>query len=271
MPELPEVEEVRRSLEPQILEKRIQAARVFRPDFVAGDPTLSTLVGRRFTRTHRHGKRLFLITGDDGPTLLVHLGMTGRVDCVPPDAPILPHTHVVLTLDSPLQVRFCDPRRFGGLWYYPDLSTALAHEARNLGPDALQLAPADLRHWRTTHGRLKQRLLSQRDVAGLGNIYVDEALWHVRLHPLQRVGRLNVAQIAGLVAAIRSVLNRSLRMGGTTLRDYRNARNQPGRFVRMLQAYGRGGQPCRRCGTTLRTAVIATRTTVFCPNCQHRR
>ena len=271
MPELPEVEEVRRTLEPQVLGKRVEAVRVHRADFVmAGAPGLSKLAGQHFTQTRRHGKKLFLIT-EAGQTLVVHLGMTGRVDCVAADVPVLPHTHVVMVLNSGVEVRFCDSRRFGGMWHYPTLAAAWATETGNLGPDALELTTADLGHWRTTRGRLKQRLLSQRDVAGLGNIYVDEALWMSCLNPLQRVSRLSEEQIKVLVAAIRKVLNRSIGMGGTTLRDYRNARNEPGRFARMLQVYGRGGEPCRRCGETLRTATVASRTTVFCPACQRRK
>jgi formamidopyrimidine-DNA glycosylase len=141
-----------------------------------------------------------------------------------------------------------------------------------LGPDALELTVGDLAHWKEARGgTLKHRLLSQQDVAGLGNIYVDEALFLAKLHPLQRVNRLKPGQIAELVAAIRRVLEKSLRSGGTTLRDYRNVSNQPGNFARELQAYGRGGKPCVRCRTTMATAQIATRTTTFCPSCQKRR
>jgi len=277
MPELPEVEEVRRSLDPVVVGRHVKQVRVYREDFVtAKTGAVRALEGKRFTRTRRHGKKLFLVTGDGGkspggPTLVVHLGMTGRVDCVAPGSPMLRHTHVVMTLDSGVEVRFCDPRRFGGMWYYPSEKAATDTETAGLGPDALEVTPAHLQHWRQTRGRLKQRLLSQRDVAGLGNIYVDEALWMAHLHPLQRVSRLKHEHIEKLVAAILEVLNRSLAMGGTTLRDYRNARNEPGRFIRMLQAYGRAGEACRRCGTILKSAVVATRTTVFCPSCQRQR
>src|SRR5436190_11742790 len=126
MPELPEVEEVRRSLEPVIVGRRVKQVRVYREDFVtAKTGAVHELEGRRFTRTRRHGKKLFLVAGEGGktnlnttggPTLVVHLGMTGRVDCVAHDSPMLRHTHVVMTLDSGVEVRFCDPRRFGGMW-----------------------------------------------------------------------------------------------------------------------------------------------------------
>ncbi len=268
MPELPEVEEVRRTLEPHLLGQTITAIRVLRRDFITPkNAPLSRLIGHRITRTHRHGKKLFL-TADDQQTLHLHLGMTGRVDCVPAHTPIPKHSHLILQLASGTHIRFHDPRRFGGIWYYTTLDKALARETRNLGPDALAIMPQHLAHWRTTRGRLKQRLLSQRDVAGLGNIYVDEALWQARLHPQQLVHRIPPKQIAQLAAIIRDILRRSITLGGTTLRDYRNAANQPGQFAEKLLAYGRAGQPCHRCRTPLRSAQIAARTTVFCPVCQ---
>jgi len=271
MPELPEVEEVRRTLEPHILNVPILAVHVRRPDFVTPSAAhLEKLVAHRFVQTFRHGKKLFC-RADDDQTIVLHLGMSGRVDCAPNATPIPPHTHVILTLRSGTDVRFRDPRRFGGLTYYQTYNAARDAELRNLGKDALEIAPSDLAPWRKTRGRLKQRLLSQHDVAGLGNIYVDEALWLAQLHPLQRVDRISPAQIETLVVAMKKILLRSITAGGTTLRDYRNVSDQPGVFARQLQAYGRGGEPCFRCRTALTTTTIATRTTVFCPKCQRRR
>jgi formamidopyrimidine-DNA glycosylase len=271
VPELPEVEEVRRSLEPHLLGVVIIGVKLLRPDFLT-PPTapLKKLIGHAFTRTLRHGKKLFLIA-DDGQTLLIHLGMSGRVDCVPSASEIPKHTHIVLRLGSGTDVRLRDPRRFGGAWYYPTLGAAEARELAALGPDALALTVEHLAHWRKAKGRLKHRLLSQKDVAGLGNIYVDEALWLAQLHPLQRVDRIPPDRLAALVAAIRTVLENSIRSGGTTLRDYRNVADQPGHFARQLQAYGRAHLPCFRCGAALKTAQIAGRTTVFCATCQRRR
>ena len=271
MPELPEVEEVRRTLEPHLLNVPIVAVRIDRADFVTPQTApLKKLAGRKIVQTFRHGKKLFCIADDD-QTLVIHLGMSGRVDCVPTSSPVPIHTHVVFSLLSGTDVRLRDPRRFGGLWYYPTSLAARTVELRNLGKDALELLPADLDHWRKTRGRLKQRLLSQKDVAGLGNIYVDESLWLSRLHPLQRVDRLAPAQIVSLVEAIHKILLCSINAGGTTLRDYRNVSDQPGEFARQLQAYGRAGEPCFRCGSPMITSPIAGRTTVFCRKCQRRR
>ncbi|HEY4330416.1 MAG TPA: bifunctional DNA-formamidopyrimidine glycosylase/DNA-(apurinic or apyrimidinic site) lyase [Phycisphaerae bacterium] len=275
MPELPEVEEVRRTLAPYLAGVAIAKVRVLRADFVTPrNAPLGKLVGRTLSRTYRHGKKLFLTEGEDsqaGQTLLIHLGMSGRVDCVPADSPVAKHTHVIISLESETDVRLRDPRRFGGLWYYPTFAEALAKETSEMGKDALLMTADDLAHWRSGSGRLKQRLLSQRDVAGLGNIYVDEALWMSKLHPLQLVSRISAEQIGELVEAIHVVLNRSIESGGTTLRDYRNVTDQPGEFARQLQAYGRGGEPCLRCGTRLSSRQVATRTTVFCGVCQRRK
>ena len=271
MPELPEVEEVRRTLEPHVLGVVITDVRVCRADFVSPRRApLGRLTGRQISRTHRHGKKLFLIADDD-QTLVLHLGMSGRVDCVSQEVLIARHTHVILSLASGREVRLRDPRRFGGLSYYASFASAQRAEAENLGPDALQLTAKQLGHWKSTKARIKQRLLAQRDVAGLGDIYVDEALWAARIHPQQRLDRLTPGQIQCLVEQILAVLRRSIDSGGTTLRDYRNVSDQPGRFARELKAYGRGGQPCHRCQTVLRSILIAARTTVFCPACQKRR
>ncbi len=268
MPELPEVEEVRRTLEPHLLNRKIRGIEVRRPDFVTPpDAPLQNLINHRILRTQRHGKKLFLIA-DDNQTLLIHLGMSGRVDCVPTATPVELHTHVLIHLANKEDVRLRDPRRFGGLWYYATFEEALAKETDALGPDALTLTISAFAHWSTTRGKLKQRLLSQKDVAGLGNIYVDEALFTARLHPLQRVSRIKPEQLATLVKAITDVLKNSLRSGGTTLRDYRNVSDQPGEFARQLQCYGRADKPCLRCGAPLKSKTIATRTTTFCPKCQ---
>jgi formamidopyrimidine-DNA glycosylase len=271
MPELPEVEEVRRTLDPVIVGKRVAAVHVARKDFVTprGAP-LERLVGHTFAQTMRHGKKLFCVM-DDSQTILIHLGMSGRIDCTGPEAKVEKHTHVIITLDSGTQVRLRDPRRFGGLWHYRTLGEALDREVRgHLGPDALNARVEDFVGWRHLQGKLKARLLSQRDVAGLGNIYVDEALWIAQLHPVQLVRRLRPVEIQRLVDAIGTVLKNAIASGGTTLRDYRNVSDQPGTFARQLQAYGRGNLPCKRCGTALKRTEAGGRTTVYCTVCQRR-
>jgi len=271
MPELPEVEEVRRGLEAAVMGGEIVAIAVRRRDYVRpGAAVFAQLRGRRLVSTHRHGKKLF-ITVDDGKTLHVHLGMSGRVDIVPATEPVAVHTHVILTLKDGRDVRFRDPRRFGEVVFYPTFRGAIEGETGGLGPDALGVTGGQLGGWRGAKGYLKQRLLGQKDIAGLGNIYVDEALWMCGLHPRQRVGRIREDKLGELVLAIREVLEKSIASGGTTLRDYRNVSNQPGAFKLQLQAYGRGGEACRRCGKVMQEGQVAGRTTVWCAGCQKKR
>ncbi len=272
MPELPEVEEVRRTLEPVVLNVPVRSITVYHKNYVRlGGKTISRLAGRYVCRTLRHGKKLFCLF-DDGQILLFHLGMSGRISCCRPDERQRPHTHLTILLASGYEIRMEDPRRFGGVWHYASWTKAQAAEiAGVLGVDALELEPRHLAAWRTSRARLKSALLSQRTVAGLGNIYVDESLWLAHLHPLQMLNRIPAEHYPELIHAIRSVLNKSIGMGGTTLRDYRNVAQQKGQFATSLCVYGRGGLPCLRCGTTLASRGISGRTTVFCPKCQRRR
>ncbi len=271
MPELPEVEEVRRTLIPVLVGARIMDIKILRPDYIrSGLDALPRLCGHKVVAIDRHGKWLFCRLDHD-QTLVLHLGMSGRISAAPVAGGVEKHTHLVFTLDSQRQVRVCDPRRFGGVWLHETMEQArAAHIHKGVGVDALLLEFADLQHWRRAGGRLKTTLLSQRDVAGLGNIYIDEALWLARLHPQQILNRLSDRQIQTLVECIGAVLAQSLRLGGTTLRDYRNVALQEGRFAKKLQVYGRGGLPCKRCGAGLKAIAISGRTTVFCPACQKR-
>lgn len=269
MPELPEVEEVRRTLEPIVIGIAVQNIRLLRKDYIrTPSAPLSRLLGRKIVATFRQGKKLFC-RFDDNQTLLFHLGMSGRLESFLREDPVHLHSHFIMELESGIEIRMRDPRRFGGIWYYPTFDSALSHQViGKLGVDALELTPKHLTHWCNVRGRLKSRLLAQRDVAGLGNIYVDEALWLSSLHPLAQVDRLSKAQICRLVNAIQGVLRKSIASGGTTLRDYRNVAGQLGSFARHLNVYGRRDQPCRRCKSLLKSRIVAGRSTVFCPHCQ---
>lgn len=271
MPELPEVQEVRRTLEPFVLNVKIIDVKISRKSYIrAGAASLGFLIGRKVDRTVRRGKKLFCIF-DDGQVLLIHLGMSGRIDCCEPETPLAPHTHFSMLLATGMEFRMQDPRRFGGLWHYPNWAAAEKTEITGkMGVDALEVLPSHFSPWRTMHSRLKAHLLSQRTVAGLGNIYVDESLWLAQLHPLQVLSKIRPRHHAALAEAIHAVLNKSISMGGTTLRDYRNVAQQRGRFAQSLCVYGRGDLPCLHCGVKLTSKVIAGRTTVYCAHCQKR-
>ena len=272
MPELPEVETVRRAIAPVLEGARlehveIRDARLVRPfdPVIVGDE----LVGERVANVGRRGK--YLIVGfDSGRSLLVHLRMTGSLRYAERGALVDdPHTRAVLRLDNGSDVAYRDVRRFGTweLFENGDLRPYL--EAR-LGPEPLgPLSSAQL--GTRLDGRrapLKAALLDQRTIAGLGNIYVDEALWISCLHPLRRAGSLDATELARLHRAIRRVLSKGIERQGSTLRDYTQPDGSYGSMQNEFRAYGRGGEPCDRCGTPLVRIAVGGRTTTYCPGCQ---
>src|SRR5271170_6183409 len=263
MPELPEVEEVRRTLEPCVKNIVVKRVHLFRPDYVRHIAVdLNRLTGCFVIETNRHGKKIFCRFNDE-QALVFHLGMTGRLLCLPHFTEPAIHTHIVIELNSGFDLHVIDPRRFGGVWHYADIQDAFSkHIGINCGIDALQLATKHFDGWTRRKARLKAELLSQHSVSGLGNIYVDESLWYAKLHPLMQIDKISVAQRKKLVLAIHKVLHASIRLGGTTLRDYRNVAQQKGEFASRLRAYGRGGLACYRCGQKLKIIKVSGRTTV---------
>jgi formamidopyrimidine-DNA glycosylase len=267
MPELPEVEIIRRELEPAVVGRELGAAWAFlHPKFIpALEAAGTTVVG-----VDRRGKYLLLAL-DDGRELVVHLGMTGSLQILPQeDAVADPYTRAWWVLDDgPDVLAFRDVRRFGRLAVVPSgeyLGTLAVQ-----GLDALDPALTAEDFWRSLKGSrraVKTQLLSQRPLAGVGNIYADEALWLAHVHPLKRT--VTRAQAAALLDALREVLRASLDNGGTTFRDYRNFNGEAGENGRRLAVYGRAGLPCLRCGTELRRTVLDARTTTWCPTCQRR-
>lgn len=283
MPELPEVEALRRSLVDRLVGRGVAAVRVARRDVITGPAAAADLLaGRRITGLCRHGKQLALIgeadarglpaNGATGPVVCIHLGMSGSVTHAASDAtPPRPHTHVTWTLDDGSQLRFADARRFGGLWTFPDLHTLQRQRWAQLGPDAMRITPGPFAAaLRSTRRGLKAALLDQRLVAGLGNIYVDELLFRQRLHPLTPAAVIggDAARVRRLVGAMRRLLRAAAKRGGSSLRDYINGRGEAGRYQLAHRVYGRAGLPCTRCRATLAAEPIAGRTSVWCPSCQ---
>ncbi|HZD00834.1 MAG TPA: bifunctional DNA-formamidopyrimidine glycosylase/DNA-(apurinic or apyrimidinic site) lyase [Actinomycetes bacterium] len=263
MPELPEVESVRRQLQPELSQRRVvkvwtDAQRRFHhPELLEGHTVLE--VGRR-------GK--FLVCPlDNGRELVLHLGMTGVLHFGPADA----YTRARIGLDNGRELIFRDVRRFGCL----AVVTAGVYDAlptlARLGPEPLSDAFDPERFARdlaATRSPVKPYLLSQRPVAGVGNIYADEALWLARVHPAsRRVGRRRALALHG---AIRQVLEEAIAREGTTFRDYRMVNGENGRNATFLIAYGQAGRPCPRCGEPLRRIVLSGRGTTFCRACQRR-
>ncbi|MGQ0626977.1 MAG: bifunctional DNA-formamidopyrimidine glycosylase/DNA-(apurinic or apyrimidinic site) lyase [Phycisphaerales bacterium] len=271
MPELPEVETLRRSLFPHLLGVRITAVRLHRPDVVTGPRTpRALLAGDRITDLSRRGKQMAL-TAESGRAIVVQLGMTGQMLALPTgtDAAALTHTHVVWQTERGTLI-FRDPRRFGGLTTLASLHD-LDARFNALGPDALAIDGDTLAdRLRGSRRPIKAALLDQQTVAGIGNIYADEALFRARLGPRFSAAAISRATCHELAACIRAVLAEAVRAGGSTLRDYRSADGAPGSFATDHAVYGRAGLPCITCGAPLRRATVAQRTTVWCPRCQGR-
>ncbi len=277
MPELPEVEIVRRGLERHVVGRTIDSVQLLHPRalrrHLAGPDDFAVAIrGRMITGALRRGKYLWLPVGEDA--LLAHLGMSGQLLVGEPSRPLTPHVRVRLTFtDSGPDLRFSDQRTFGHLSLARGgavLPPAIAHIAPDPMEAAFDLAAvtAKLRARRTG---IKRALLDQSLVSGIGNIYADEALWRAKLHWAREAQLLKPVQAERLFASVQEVFAESLRAGGTTFDSlYVNVNGQSGYFERSLAVYGRAGQPCRRCGTAVRRDPFMNRSAFSCPRCQPR-
>lgn len=270
MPELPEVETVARGLRAPLIGRSIVSVTVSWPRTIARpdvDEFVSRIVGCRVVSVDRRGKYI-VITLNQGH-ILIHLKMSGRLLVLSAGIPPDPHVRLCFRLDDGRQLHFRDVRKFGRVYWVDDPAQVTA----GLGPEPLS-ADFTLDQFRRLlarrSGRLKSLLLNQEFVAGLGNIYADEALFSARLHPLRRADSLTPEEQESLHGAIRSVLGQAVLSRGTTLDDggYVDADGQPGGFQGRIAVYGRGGELCLRCQTPVERIVVGGRSTHFCPSCQ---
>ena len=270
MPELPEVESTRRGLADEVLgctvAKVIVRDRRLRWPVPGALPR--KLAGQAIRDIRRRAKYLLIEIG--GGTVLVHLGMSGSLRLLDASTAPRPHDHVDVILDDGRCVRYHDPRRFG-CWLWTDSDPACHRLLVHLGPEPL--GPTFDGAW--LHGRLRGRtapiknlLMDSRIVAGVGNIYANEALFIASIDPRRAGGRIARRRIDRLAGAIRQVLSVAVEAGGTTLRDYTRADGAMGEFAGRLNAYGRDGEACPRCGAPIAKTVLAQRTTWFCRRCQ---
>jgi len=270
MPELPEVETTVRGLARYLEGERITRVAVNRPDLRRPFPAdlVQAMTGAQVTGLSRRAK-YGLIHTDRARTLVFHLGMSGRWRIDPAERDI--HDHLVLETDAH-RFALCDPRRFGSVDLVETQALGEWPQFAAMGPEPLgpDLTPAHLKAALAGRSQaIKLCLLDQRIVAGLGNIYVCEALWRARIHPRKAGGKVTKPQLARLVPAIREVLEASIRDGGSTLRDYAAPDGELGYFATRFDVYGRTGEPCRReDGGTIRRVAQGGRSTWFCPKCQ---
>lgn len=290
MPELPEVETVRLGLKPALEGRTITAVRIRRGDLRRPFPPrfAERLTGRKVQRLGRRAKYI-LVDLDGGETLVIHLGMSGRMSVyadgaqrrlgdyvynpAPDHAGLDKHDHVVLHTDAPAQIIFNDQRRFGLMTLVP--TDRLEEDAlfKDIGVEPLSKAFSAAYLAARLQGKktpIKSALLDQRLVAGLGNIYVCEALFQAGISPKRLAGAVRPDQIAALVRAIKNVLKTAIAAGGSTLRNHAQATGDPGNFQHHFRVYGRAGKPCRvkGCGGVVRRIVQAGRSTFYCPSCQ---
>jgi formamidopyrimidine-DNA glycosylase len=283
MPELPEVETVRARLAPKLVGRRFERVEIFdprltRPEDPAGVAT--ELEGETVAALDRRGKYL-IVRFESGRVLLIHLRMTGQLllvngiasdasDGGPPPAEDV-HRRAVVRLDDGSDVAYRDVRRFG-TWQLLDEDDLTPYLAQRLGREPLVRSFTAKRLAEALEGRrapLKAALLDQRRLAGVGNIYADEALWRSRLHPLRPAGGLDGEEIRALRRGIRAALRAGIARQGATLSNYRTPDGGRGRMQEEFRVYGREGEPCERCGTPIEKIRAAGRGTWYCPSCQH--
>ena len=285
MPELPEVETVRAGLERHVVGRTVADVQVLHPRVVRRDLAgpagfAAAMAGRTVKRAERRGKYLWLALDDD-EALLAHLGMSGQLLVGDPDRPLSPHVRARFTFtDGGADLRFTDQRTFGHLMLVPfahadvDDARELPAPIAHIAPDPMEAAFDDgdfAARLTRRHTGVKRALLDQSLISGVGNIYADEALWRARLHWARPTETLKRGEVSRLLEAVREVLSEALRAGGTSFDAlYVNVNGESGYFDRSLQAYGREGEPCGRCGTPIRRDAFMNRSSYSCPHCQPR-
>jgi formamidopyrimidine-DNA glycosylase len=274
LPELPEVETTRRGIAPYLIGRRVLGVTLRRADLRWPIPAAISelLPGQRIKAVERRAKYLLLHT--EVGSALLHLGMSGVLRVLPPDAPVGKHDHVDIALEPTAAqadriLRFTDPRRFGCLlWQAPGETHPLL---ANLGPEPLTDAFDGDLLWHLSRSRtaaVKLFLMDNAVVVGVGNIYASEALFAAGIDPRRAAGSVSRVRYARLAAEVKRILAWAIERGGTTLRDFLNPDGAPGYFFRELNVYGRAGEPCHVCGTAIRQVVLGQRSTFWCPHCQ---
>ena len=270
MPELPEVETTRRGIAPRLEGVRVAAVTVrdrrLRWPVSAG--LEERLTGNVIDRVERRAKYLLLRTA--GGTVITHLGMSGSMRFVGSDTPLRKHDHFDIHMETGDVLRFNDPRRFGCL-LWTDSEPSQHPLLTRLGPEPMGAEFTGDYLYQKSRGRrvaIKQHIMNSAIVVGVGNIYASESLFRARIHPKRAAGRIAPARMDALVAAIRSVLEESIRFGGTTLRDFYSGEGKPGYFRNELLVYDRAGENCVNCSAPIRQAVLGQRSTYYCAACQ---
>ena len=268
MPELPEVETVARGLQKRVAGDVIESVWMSskkQPLKSTAEEIVAALEGSRIVQARRVGKHIAIDlerNGDSGGQWIVHLGMTGSMLVVTPDAPIEKHTHLIAKMKSGKEVRFVDPRMFGKLAVTGEQFKAPGHEPLDVGFEIF------VNLFRKRKTPIKSALLNQSLLSGVGNIYADESLARAHIRPKRRASSLTRAELKKLYDALQKVLNDAIKLGGSSVSDYVGADGERGFFQIKHLVYGREGEPCRKCKTPIKRIVIAGRSAHYCPKCQ---
>lgn len=269
MPELPEVETYRRELAPELKGRSVLSAQVYWPNIIAEPDAKrfeSGMTNQHFSDFGRRGKYLLLHLSSD-KTLIVHLRMTGEIHIHPPSVERDKHTHVTMPLDDGRILHYRDQRKFGRIWLVDEPESVF----HRLGPEPLEEEFTPMRLAQAIHGRkasIKALLLNQSVVAGVGNIYADEALFRAGVDPRRPGGMLTEAEISGLRDEIRKVLELGIKARGSSLQNYVRLGGMKGGFQELHQVFRKTGQPCPVCQTPIERVIVTQRSTHFCPQCQ---
>ena len=268
MPELPEVQTVVDSIATKLAGQRIAHVDLKRQDIVTPEDIdlANLLTGRKIKRIWRRAKRI-MFELDNGERFYIHLGMSGQLKLAAPDELLIKHTHLIFTFTR-LQLRFRDPRRFGGIFWLGKTK----EDDPNLGPEPLEMPNADLaERLSKTRRPIKVALMDQSLIAGLGNIYADEALFGAKIDPRRAANTLSAAETKRLNRSIKAVLRQAIAHRGSSLRDYVDAKGRRGKFQKQHRVYHRTGTACIVCGEKIRKIVLGGRSTHFCGTCQKSR
>lgn len=273
MPELPEVETILNGIKPHLVQQKIKQIKIYHPRLRWDIPQeiVTLLKNKKLETLTRRGK--YLLLNFSNGTLIIHLGMSGRLAILENPPTAKKHEHVDFYFSNEICLRYTDPRRFGAILWAgktPENHPLL----KIIGPEPLD-ADFDAKYLfersRKKSVGIKIFIMNSKIVSGVGNIYAAESLFAAKIHPLKAAGKLTPEESKDLVVAIKKVLKHAIKQGGTTLKDYKRSDGTPGYFRIELKVYGRAGEPCLRCGTTLKSLRIAGRSTVFCPKCQPLR
>lgn len=271
MPELPEVETIIRGLAPRLSGQKISLINLRLPSLLKGakEGDLKKLQGKRIISLRRRGK-IIIIDCEGGISLLFHLKMAGNLLLVDRKFEVDKHTHLIITFDNkPKELRFRDIRKFGSFYLLPTSRIFSLNPLNKLGPEALEIGLNEFLFMvKNRQARIKNLLLNQSFIAGLGNIYTNEILFQAKIHPLRPASQLKAKEIKRLWTVMRKVLVKAVESKGSSVRNYRDANGRQGRFQDYHQVYGRQAQPCPRCGQKIERIHQGGRSTFFCSRCQ---